>query len=220
MRVNEATWKLVSEYGKARRLRRGSIFALEGDGIAAAFFLRAGAALIYRSTLDGIDIGLDYAVANEAFGIEDVFDGTCGASARATMDTELVVLSQPLCRQLQATEPMFSAFVLNYLVGRCVHIRRQNEWQIGSVQRRLSRLLEDLDERLSGEGERVVPFSQSDLASLVSASRQRVNPAIRQLAVEGVIEMKSGAIVCSHGTAPLTAQASEVLDMRPQCVAR
>ncbi|HKS96396.1 MAG TPA: helix-turn-helix domain-containing protein [Terriglobia bacterium] len=92
--------------------------------------------------------------------------------------------------------PAFALGVATYLSDRVRFFGRHTELLAhGEIAKRVRETLRTLAERQADDGKPpALCFSQSDLAALVGASRQRVNPVLTALRRAGILELQQGVV--------------------------
>lgn len=149
----------------------------EGDEADSLFVVREGRVAIANRSFDGKESVVALMEEGDLFGDMGLFDGLPrSAEARALEPSQLVIVPYPPIRQLFADRPALLFDVVAFLSRR---LRTTDSALADAVfldvtGRTAKRLLE-----LAGDADEfMLPLTQEELASMVGASRERVNKAI------------------------------------------
>jgi CRP-like cAMP-binding protein/tetratricopeptide (TPR) repeat protein len=148
-----------------------------------------------RLTVDLLDPG---AVIGEQLALGH---GRDDLHAEAIGDVVVGVLPSAVLHSLVARMPQLGRNLLDVVAARARRAGNvAGQLAFLPVERRLARLVLDLDERYGHptlDGRRMVrrPFTQSELAELVHARRETVNALMGQLRDSGIIELRKRRIV-------------------------
>lgn len=191
--------------GSRRRLaRKGDFLAREGDPSNYVFRVRSGGLMLLSEHEDGSYIATDWAGPNGLCGLEDAI---CGmpyrCSCRATAVTVVECLPAEELRRIMKTDPAIALAVANYLSARVRFVSHHAEVLArDGLPERVRETLRVLAEREIDDGRPpALRFTQGDLAALVGASRQRVNPILAGLRRAGLIDFQGGIIRILSATA-------------------
>lgn len=159
------------------QLNRNEVLFNQGDPAAALYGVRAGRIAISLQSPDGRDSVLALMEVGDLFGDMPLFDGEPrSAQARALEASDLLCVPYPPIRAVLEERPALLWTVVAMLSRR---LRSTDAALADSIfldvtGRTAKRLLE-----LAGDADTfTLPITQEELASLVGASRERVNKAI------------------------------------------
>jgi CRP-like cAMP-binding protein len=158
-------------------LNRNQVLFHQGEGADALYGVRAGRIAISLQSSDGRESVLALMETGDLFGDMPLFDGEPrSAGARALESSELLYVPYPAIKEVLQARPALLWTVVATLSRR---LRSTDAALADSVfldvtGRTAKRLLE-----LAGDADTFsLPITQEELASLVGASRERVNKAI------------------------------------------
>lgn len=167
----------LRERAEGRTLEKGEILFSQGDDSHELFVVLEGRVAISARSIDGRETMVAIMESGGLFGELGLFDDEPrSADARALVDSELVAVAYDEVRNTLLARPDTLWPIVRLLAQR---LRATDEALADAIfldvpARTAKRLLE-----LAGdEDEFVLPMTQEDLASLVGASRERVNKAI------------------------------------------
>jgi CRP-like cAMP-binding protein len=170
----------LTELGKhavVRELERNELLFRQGDPSSSLFVIQEGRIAIASQAGDGRETVIAVLEDGGLFGELPLFDDAPRmADARALLDTTVVELSYEPVRALLRARPELLWVIVRLLVER---LRATDEALADAVfldvpARTAKRMLE-----LAGDSDSfTLPVTQEELASMVGASRERVNKAI------------------------------------------
>jgi CRP-like cAMP-binding protein len=170
----------LAELGKhavVRELERNELLFRQGDPSSSLFVIQEGRIAIASQAGDGRETVIAVLEDGGLFGELPLFDDAPRmADARALLDTTVVELSYEPVRALLRARPELLWVIVRLLVER---LRATDEALADAVfldvpARTAKRMLE-----LAGDSDSfTLPVTQEELASMVGASRERVNKAI------------------------------------------
>ena len=182
----EAALHRLDRVAASRNLRRGETIFRQGDEAAELFVVRTGQVAIANSAPDGRESLLARLEPGSIFGELPLFDGhPRSADARALEPTQLSVLPYDEIRKVIDEEPGLLWALLGLLAQR---LRAADEALADAAfldvaGRTAKRLLD-----MAGDSEEFsIGVTQEELASMVGASRERVNRALAGFARLGWI---------------------------------
>ena len=184
-----------------RRYRRNEVIFHEGDPGDSLHVLVAGRVKITRESVEGDEAIVVILAAGDTFGELVLLDGANrSATATAVEATETLTMTrEEFGRLVDRSEP----FRWHVLGGIAHRIRRLTD-QLAEVHfldlaGRLALQLSRLAEEAVPGDKRDIPLpttlTQSDLASMVGGTRQRVNQILRDFDDEGLIRNDGGRIL-------------------------
>jgi CRP-like cAMP-binding protein len=179
---------VLRSHAEVRRLSRNEVIFEQGDASAALFVVQDGRIAIATPSGDGRESVLAVLEEGALFGELPLFDDEPrSADARALTDSTVIELGYEPVRNVLGERPELLWHIVRLLSLR---LRSTNEALEDAVfldvpARTAKRILE-----LAGESERfTLPVTQEELASMVGASRERVNKAISLFVRLGWLEI-------------------------------
>jgi len=169
-----------------RDLKRNDILFREGEDANELFVVERGRVAIANRSDDGRESLVALMEAGDLFGEMGLFDGIRSAEARALETSTVVTVPYGPLREALDRQPKALWSVVELLARR---IRAVDEALADTVfldvpGRTAKRLLE-----LAGDGDQFqLPVTQEELASMIGASRERVNKALALFARLGWLE--------------------------------
>jgi CRP-like cAMP-binding protein len=191
--------------GLAQHLRRrvypkGTIIFHKDQLGDALYIVDTGRVRIFLPAPGGEELTVDIAGPGDVFGELAVLDGRPrSASAEALEDVVVFTLERgQFLRHLQAT-PALAAALVELLSGRLRHVTEYAEsLAFLDIRARLARVLLEMADRYGVRRDGVeidLDLTQTDLASMVGATRERVNRALSSFRSEGLVELRGRKIV-------------------------
>jgi len=171
-----------------RELKRNDVLFREGEDATELFVVERGRVAIANRSDDGRESLVALMEAGDLFGEMGLFDGIRSADARALETSTVIGVPYAPLREALDRQPTALWSVVELLARR---IRAVDEALADTVfldvpGRTAKRLLE-----LAGDGDQFqLPVTQEELASMVGASRERVNKAISQFVRLGWLEQQ------------------------------
>jgi CRP-like cAMP-binding protein len=192
--------RLVADL-KPQHLEAGQTIFFQGDRGDALYIIESGRVRIYVLAEDGQEVSVNLCNRGDLFGEMALIDQQPrSATAVAMEDTELLVLSSiHFYHHLRESYQL----ALNIMSTLSVRLRAttQEVQTLTSldVSERIVRKLLQLAQRQgtsTQEGIRIRGrLTQTELASLISASRESTNRAMRALVRRGLIDVRHGRII-------------------------
>jgi CRP/FNR family transcriptional regulator, cyclic AMP receptor protein len=187
---------------RARRFRRGEVLFHQGDPGDALFVVTRGAVKISLPNEEGDEAIIATVRDGEFFGELALLDGAPrSATATALEPTETLVLPRSRFRDLIASEPALRDALLGTLAAELrrltTHVEELHFLDItGRLAARLTHLAEsDGAVAVDGTVRLDAPLTQTDLASMIGATRQSVNKLLGLFADDGLLRLEKDAIV-------------------------
>lgn len=179
----------------------GEVIFQQGDAGNALYLIEAGKVRIFVQNEDGQELSVNVCGAGDVFGEMSVIDELPrSASAAAIEPTALLRLSRERFREHLRRSPQLGlAFMkaLSALLRRST--RELDSLTLATLPTRLARKLMELADRHGAPepaGIRVaMPLTQSDLASMLGATRESVNKALSRFRQNGLIRWEQGQLV-------------------------
>ena len=154
-----------------------------------------GAVRLFYLNEDGQEFVHNIYMPRDWFGVSTLIDGEPRAQmAQAQTDVVLDILSSQSFEAFRNLDPAFDRALMRWL-SRDVRllINRVNSVVFEPLPSRLAwRIVKAAAQTESGE--LIAKMSQSDLAAMVDASRQRVNTILGEFQSEGLVELNYGFI--------------------------
>ena len=185
---------------RARRYRRGEVIFLEGDAGSSLCIIAVGRVRIVLSGADGREVVLNVYGPGDFFGEFALLDGEPrSADAIAQEPCLLYWLTRDDFLAFLESHPRAASTLLAVLSRRLRHTTRVvQDAAFRDVPARLARVVLDLvTTRGRPHGDRVLVdgrLTQSELASMVGASRETVNKALRGFERSGLLRHERGVI--------------------------
>ncbi|MGH2524371.1 MAG: Crp/Fnr family transcriptional regulator, partial [Anaerolineales bacterium] len=172
----------------------------QGDAGQVLYLIETGLVRIFVQGEDGQETGVNICGPGDVFGELAVIDEyPRSASAVAMQDTLMLLLSRDRFREHLRRSPQLA---LNFMRTLSVRVRYSTQ-QMGSlalldVPTRLARKLLELGQQhgtVEAEGVRIrLTLTQSDLASIIGATRESINKALGNFRKQGLILVQHGSI--------------------------
>ena len=184
--------------------KAGQTIFSRGDAGTEIFIVTEGRVRLSVLSAEGRALSFKLAGPGDIFGEVAVLDGgTRSADAIAVTRVTVLALTQARIEQLLASNPRVARAAIAYLCGRLRQTSEQAESiALHPIEVRIARfLLARLKVRDgSREAARItvdLGLTQGELASLVGASRQKVNAALATLDAVGAVKRAGKQFVCS-----------------------
>jgi CRP/FNR family cyclic AMP-dependent transcriptional regulator len=184
----------------ARRFQQGETIFFQGDPGQALYLIETGRVRIYVQDDSGQESSVIYYSAGDIFGELAAIDGLPRSASAIAADEMIVhVLTRERLRAHLLASPQLA---YNFMQALAVRVR-YSTLQVGSltlhdVPSRLARKLLELAQgygRVETNGVRIdMPLTQSDLASLIGATRESTNKALGNFKRSGIISMEQNHI--------------------------
>jgi CRP/FNR family transcriptional regulator/CRP/FNR family cyclic AMP-dependent transcriptional regulator len=182
---------------RRRTYRRGTIIFHKDQAGDALYIVESGRVRIFLPAEGGEELTIDDSGPGDVFGEMALLDGQArSASADASEDTVTFTLGREEFQKHLATSPELAAALIALLSTRLRRVMAYTETlAFLDVQGRLARALLDLAERhgarTEGGGVEVdLDLTQTELARMVGATRERVNRALASFRSQGVLELR------------------------------
>jgi CRP/FNR family transcriptional regulator, cyclic AMP receptor protein len=174
-----------------RRFRPGQFLTHEGVPAEALFVVEEGRVRLSRTAPDGREQVLGIVGAGEVFNMEPLLDGgVTPFTARAMSPVTCLLLPGDALVPLIREYPDLALLLMRQMAEQ---LREQTllieDLGFRSVRARLARLL--LTEAASG----AAMLTQAELAARAGTVREIVGRTLRQMATEGLVELKRGKVI-------------------------
>jgi CRP/FNR family transcriptional regulator, cyclic AMP receptor protein len=179
-----------------RKFPKGTVLFHKESTDRALYLIASGRVRIYLAGGSGQEVTLNVCGPGEAIGELSILDGRPrSASAQAIDDVVVYSLRDDEFVRVLNPSPMAAA-ALRVLGARLRRATDEAEsLALFDVFGRLARRLLELAERHGSGGEIDLQLSQTDLASLVGATRETVNRALGAFRHQGLIDQRGHRIV-------------------------
>jgi CRP-like cAMP-binding protein len=197
----------VADQMRAVGFRGGQSIFARGDPGDEVFLVVDGCVRLYVFSIDGRTLSFKHANPGDIFGEIAVLDGgTRSADAIALTRVEAMSLPRARLNALIEHNPRVAQAAIAFLCQRLRETSEQFEAvALHPIDARLARfLLARCEQRLKQASTPATIFelgmSQTELALLLGASRQKVNAALKRLAKEGAIKRTGKRLSCNVET--------------------
>jgi CRP-like cAMP-binding protein len=187
---------------RTRRFRRGEVLFHQGDPGEALFVVTSGTVKISLPSEEGDEAIIATVNPGEFFGELALLDGAPrSATATALEPTETLALARPRFRELIAAEPALRDALLAALAEELrrltTHVQELHFLDItGRLAARLTHLATSQGTVATDGAIRLdARLTQSDLASMIGATRQSVNKLLGIFADDRLLRLDRDAIV-------------------------
>jgi CRP-like cAMP-binding protein len=185
----------------SRRYARGELIFAPTVQPHSVYLLQAGLARIYRLSEGGGETSFGYVAPGEVFGELPAFGEYPRESfAQAVRPSQVWKIPRENFQRVLSARSALAFQVTRQIGDRLKRIEsRVEDLVFRNVRTRVARMLGELAEDFgqTENGHRVIdiPITQSELATLVGATRQTVNQTLRELSSEGLIGRDNRRIV-------------------------
>ncbi len=198
--LSEAELNTLANDFTTRRFQQGEAIFFQGDPSQALYLIQTGRVRIYVQDESGQETSVIFYGTGDIFGELAAIDGLPrSASAIAADETIVHVLNRERLRVHLLASPQLA---YNFMQALAVRVR-YSTLQVGNltlhdVPGRLARKLLELAQgngRVEANGVRIdMPLTQSDLASLIGATRESTNKALGNFRRSGIIRIEQNQI--------------------------
>jgi CRP/FNR family transcriptional regulator, cyclic AMP receptor protein len=199
--LTEAQLALISQDIVPRQYEQGEVIFREGDPGEVLYMVQSGQVRIFINSLDGSETSVIlFGRAGDIFGELAVIDGLPRSATAVALDkTTLYTIQRQVFSQHMRHMPQLSFNFMHELTKKV----RYNTLQMDSltslpVPQRLARKLMEMAQnygRVQTNGVAIdMTLTQSDLASLIGATRESTNKALRDFRQKEWILLEQGQI--------------------------
>ncbi len=182
-----------------RTFRKGTIIFHKDQAGDALYIVESGRVRIFLPTPAGEELTVDVAGPGDVFGELALLDGRPrSASAEAQEDTVTFTISREEFQGVLMQTPQLAAALVELLSSRLRHVTEYAEsLAFLDVHARLARALLEMADRYGVRRDGIeidFDMTQTDLATMVGATRERVNRALAAFKAQGLIELRGRKI--------------------------
>jgi len=184
--LDEEITKYLSSISKSKTIRRRTIFHEKGDTLSNLIIIKTGFIVVNDKSTDGKEAINELLTKDDIIGSEAIFEPSYTSSEIKTITTcDIETIPLETIREAILKYPELGLLIGKILSNQLIQSKRRiSETKFLDVSQRTARQLESLSK---GQYEFSLPITQDHLASLVGASRERVNKAIRSFIKAGWI---------------------------------
>lgn len=199
--VEPAALADVERHLRRRRFRRGEVIFHQGDAGDALHIVTGGAVKILLPSPEGEEAIIATLRPGDFFGELSLLDGAPrSATAAALEPTETLSLPRSDFLELVGADPALRDALLRSIAGELRrltgHVEELHFLDLaGRLATRLARLARDADPEASQDVSLDWPYTQSDLAAMIGATRQSVNRLLSDLVGSGLLRIERDRLV-------------------------
>lgn len=196
---NEALAGLAQQL-RRRTFRRGTMIFHKDQAGDALYIIESGRIRIFLPAEGGDELTVEVAGPGEVFGELALLDGRPRSASAETLEaTAVYTISREEFRQSVAATPQLAVGLIELLSQRLRHATEYAEsLAFLDVHARLARVLLEMTARYgvrrTGAVEIDFDLTQADLATMVGATRERVNRALAAFRTQGLLELRGKKI--------------------------
>ncbi len=199
--LDDQSLSSLSEHMRHRTFRKSTMLFHKEQAGDALYLVESGHVRIFLPTESGEELTVDVAGPDDVFGELALLDGRPRSASAATIeDTSIYTLNREDFQRFLTATPQFAASLIALLSTR---IRQLTEYAEslafldihGRVAWVLLQMAERYGTRNDGEVEIDFDMTQAELASMVGATRERVNRALASFRTQGLLELHGKKIV-------------------------
>ena len=199
--LDPASLDVLAGLAVVRQYKRNQFIFQQGEPGDTMFVMLSGTVKVLVNSPDGQQVLFCTLEPEECFGELSFLDGRARSAAVETAEAvQVIALTRTALDSVLDANPAISRAMLVYL---CDMVRRLSEQAADLVfldlEGRLAKCLDRLAEEkgtVESDGIRLdLTLTQSDLASMVGASRPSVNQALASFGRRGYVRMESRSIV-------------------------
>ncbi len=190
----------LAEHLRRRTFRHGTMIFHKDQAGDALYIVESGRVRIFLPKESGEELWVEFAGPGDVFGELALLDGRPrSASAEVVEDTILHTISREEFGRYVTATPQFAMGLIELLGNRLRHLTEYAEsLAFLDVHARLARVLLEMADRYGvrkdGSIEIDLDITQADLATMVGATRERVNRALSSFREQGAIELRGKKI--------------------------
>jgi len=190
----------VAEHLRRRPFRRGTMIFHKDQAGDALYIVESGRVRIFVPAEGGEELTVEVAGPGDVFGeLALLDDGPRSASAETLEDTLTYTLSRDEFQQHLSATPGVAASLIALLSTRLRHLTGYAEsLAFLDIHARLARILLEMAGRYGVQADGIeidIDLTQADLATMVGATRERVNRALAVFRSQGILELRGRKII-------------------------
>lgn len=197
--LDDRTLATLAGHLRRRTFRKSTIVFHKDQSADGLYVVESGHVRIFLPTESGEELTVDVAGPGDVFGELALLDGRPrSASAETIEDSALLVLARDEFQRALVAAPQFAASLIELLSTR---LRQLTEYAESlaflDIHGRVARVLLQMAERhgVKGHGIEIdFDMTQTELASMVGATRERVNRALAAFRAQGLLELRGKKI--------------------------
>lgn len=198
--VGEDTLAGLAAQLHRKAFRKGTIIFHKDQTGDALYIVDSGRIRIFLPTQGGGELTVEVAGPGDVFGELALLDGRPrSASADTLEDTVTFTISRDEFQKYLGQAPKLAAALVELLSSRLRHVTEYAEsLAFLDVHARLAKTLLEMSERYGVRKDGIeidFDLTQADLATMVGATRERVNRALAAFRAQGLIELRGRKIV-------------------------
>lgn len=185
---------------RRRSFSRGTMLFHKDQAGDALYIVESGRVRIFLPAPGGEELTVEIAGPGDVFGELALLDGRPrSASAEALEDTVVLTLGREEFLRHLRTTPSLAAALVELLSSRLRHVTEYAEsLAFLDIRARLARTLLEMADRYGVRRDGVeidLDLTQTDLATMVGATRERVNRALGMLRAQGLVDLRGKRII-------------------------
>ncbi len=191
----------LASHLRRRAFRKGTVIFHQDQVGDALYIVESGRVRIFRSAEDGQEITYDNLGPGDGFGEMALLDGQPRSASAVTEEDSIThTLSRPDFQDFLVQSPEMAGALLEQLSTRLRNVMHQAETlAFFDVHARVRHVLLGLARRygLKENGAVLlnVELTQAELATMVGATRERVNRVLASLRSQGLVELRGKKMV-------------------------
>ncbi|HEY6103344.1 MAG TPA: Crp/Fnr family transcriptional regulator [bacterium] len=184
---------------RRRVFKRGTMIFHKDQAGDALYVIESGRVRIFLPAESGTELTVEVSGGGDVFGELSLLDGRPrSASAEALEDTTAFTLTRDEFKTHLAETPQLAVALIELLSNRLRHVTEYAEsLAYLDVHARLARTLLEMAERYGVKRDGIeidFDLTQADLATMVGATRERVNRALAAFRSQGLLELRGRKI--------------------------
>ena len=197
--LGDETLAGVSAQLHRKTFRKGTIIFHKDQAGDALYIVESGRVRIFLPTQGGEELTVDVAGPGDVFGELALLDGRPRSASAGTLeDTVTFTISRDEFQKYLERAPQLAAALVELLSNRLRHVTEYAEsLAFLDVHARLARTLLEMSARygVAKDGIEIdFDLTQAELATMVGATRERVNRALAAFRAQGLIELRGRKI--------------------------
>jgi CRP-like cAMP-binding protein len=180
-----------------RRFDRGVIVFHEGDPAGGLHLIDRGRVAIRLTTPLGETVTIDVLQAGDTFGEQALVDGSGARTATVTAieRTETLCLDRATFERLRSEHPGVDRFLVTVLAARLQSTSRHLlDALYLPADTRVMRCVVRMQDMFSTNGQRRIPLTQADIASMAGVTRSTVNRVLKRAQADGVVAIGRASV--------------------------